>query len=154
MTNSEMHKTFLAKMEKEIQPTPIYFAQTLFFARGSGLPAKLLAFYLPFQSDFEEGQACLYFFGLFFVCLLFFSLTSISSFCLLLTQSSFFWLLLQNTQRRVGTQCSNCNTTTTTLWRRNGTGEPVCNACGLYYKLHGVRRRAINRYRIEASKSK
>eukprot|EP00095_Tigriopus_kingsejongensis_P000706 maker-scaffold58_size443543-snap-gene-3.20 protein:Tk00706 transcript:maker-scaffold58_size443543-snap-gene-3.20-mRNA-1 annotation:"gata-binding factor 2" len=42
-----------------------------------------------------------------------------------------------NTQRRQGTQCSNCNTTTTTLWRRNGTGEPVCNACGLYYKLHG-----------------
>ncbi|CAB4057816.1 GATA2 [Lepeophtheirus salmonis] len=42
-----------------------------------------------------------------------------------------------NTQKRVGTQCSNCNTTTTTLWRRNGTGEPVCNACGLYYKLHG-----------------
>ena len=46
--------------------------------------------------------------------------------------------LFQNTQRRQGTQCSNCNTTTTTLWRRNGTGEPVCNACGLYYKLHGV----------------
>ena len=44
----------------------------------------------------------------------------------------------QNTQRRQGTQCSNCHTTTTTLWRRNGTGEPVCNACGLYYKLHGV----------------
>ena len=48
------------------------------------------------------------------------------------------FLLFQNTQRRQGTQCSNCNTTTTTLWRRNGTGEPVCNACGLYYKLHGV----------------
>ncbi|XP_059091405.1 transcription factor GATA-5-like isoform X2 [Tigriopus californicus] len=45
-----------------------------------------------------------------------------------------------NTQRRQGTQCSNCNTTTTTLWRRNGTGEPVCNACGLYYKLHGTSR--------------
>jgi uncharacterized protein (DUF983 family) len=45
---------------------------------------------------------------------------------------------LQNTQRRQGTECSNCHTTQTTLWRRNGTGEPVCNACGLYYKLHGV----------------
>jgi len=45
-----------------------------------------------------------------------------------------------NTQRRQGTQCSNCHTTTTTLWRRNGTGEPVCNACGLYYKLHGASR--------------
>ncbi|CAG5127070.1 unnamed protein product, partial [Candidula unifasciata] len=39
-------------------------------------------------------------------------------------------------QRRMGLCCANCNTTTTTLWRRNGEGEPVCNACGLYYKLH------------------
>ena len=46
--------------------------------------------------------------------------------------------IFQNTQRRQGTECANCSTTTTTLWRRNGTGEPVCNACGLYYKLHGV----------------
>ena len=38
--------------------------------------------------------------------------------------------------RRAGLQCSNCMTTTTTLWRRNNEGEPVCNACGLYYKLH------------------
>lgn len=45
-----------------------------------------------------------------------------------------------NTQRRQGTECANCSTTTTTLWRRNGTGEPVCNACGLYYKLHGNQR--------------
>jgi len=45
-----------------------------------------------------------------------------------------------NTQRRQGTECANCSTTTTTLWRRNGTGEPVCNACGLYYKLHGSQR--------------
>jgi hypothetical protein len=29
---------------------------------------------------------------------------------------------------------------TTSLWRRNAHGEPVCNACGLYYKLHGVNR--------------
>lgn len=45
-----------------------------------------------------------------------------------------------NTQRRQGTECANCSTTQTTLWRRNGTGEPVCNACGLYYKLHGSQR--------------
>ncbi|KAI8511410.1 Trans-acting T-cell-specific transcription factor GATA-3, partial [Branchiostoma belcheri] len=38
--------------------------------------------------------------------------------------------------RRAGTQCANCKTTTTTLWRRNQNGDPVCNACGLYYKLH------------------
>ena len=34
--------------------------------------------------------------------------------------------------------CANCNTTTTTLWRRNNNGDPVCNACGLYFKLHNV----------------
>ncbi|XP_069162338.1 trans-acting T-cell-specific transcription factor GATA-3 [Procambarus clarkii] len=43
-------------------------------------------------------------------------------------------------QRRAGTSCANCKTTTTTLWRRNQNGEPVCNACGLYYKLHSVNR--------------
>ncbi|XP_066526681.1 endothelial transcription factor GATA-2a [Hoplias malabaricus] len=42
--------------------------------------------------------------------------------------------------RRAGTCCANCQTTTTTLWRRNGNGDPVCNACGLYYKLHNVNR--------------
>ncbi|XP_059361455.1 transcription factor GATA-3-like isoform X6 [Carassius carassius] len=40
--------------------------------------------------------------------------------------------------RRAGTSCANCQTTTTTLWRRNANGDPVCNACGLYYKLHNV----------------
>ncbi|XP_042234389.1 GATA-binding factor C-like isoform X2 [Homarus americanus] len=43
-------------------------------------------------------------------------------------------------QRRAGTSCANCKTSTTTLWRRNQNGEPVCNACGLYYKLHSVNR--------------
>uniref|UniRef100_A0A8C5TV47 GATA binding protein 6 n=1 Tax=Malurus cyaneus samueli TaxID=2593467 RepID=A0A8C5TV47_9PASS len=42
--------------------------------------------------------------------------------------------------RRMGLSCANCHTTTTTLWRRNAEGEPVCNACGLYMKLHGVPR--------------
>lgn len=42
--------------------------------------------------------------------------------------------------RRAGTCCANCQTTTTTLWRRNANGDPVCNACGLYYKLHNVNR--------------
>lgn len=45
----------------------------------------------------------------------------------------------QSTARREGTSCANCKTTQTTLWRRNPNGEPVCNACGLYYKLHNVR---------------
>eukprot|EP00095_Tigriopus_kingsejongensis_P011946 maker-scaffold2683_size13302-snap-gene-0.4 protein:Tk11946 transcript:maker-scaffold2683_size13302-snap-gene-0.4-mRNA-1 annotation:"AGAP002236-PA" len=42
--------------------------------------------------------------------------------------------------RRTGLTCANCQTTTTTLWRRNNQGDPVCNACGLYYKLHGINR--------------
>ncbi|CAO3609550.1 unnamed protein product [Cunninghamella blakesleeana] len=37
-------------------------------------------------------------------------------------------------------KCSNCETTTTPLWRRNENGETICNACGLYYKLHNVHR--------------
>ncbi|XP_031779037.1 GATA-binding factor C isoform X4 [Nasonia vitripennis] len=47
---------------------------------------------------------------------------------------------LQSAARRAGTSCANCKTATTTLWRRNQAGEPVCNACGLYYKLHNVNR--------------
>ncbi|XP_071143106.1 transcription factor GATA-4-like isoform X7 [Mytilus edulis] len=46
----------------------------------------------------------------------------------------------RSASRRVGLSCANCHTSTTTLWRRNNEGEPVCNACGLYYKLHGVNR--------------
>ena len=46
----------------------------------------------------------------------------------------------QSSSRRAGLCCTNCHTTTTTLWRRNADGEPVCNACGLYMKLHGVSR--------------
>ncbi|OWB85193.1 hypothetical protein B5S33_g3852 [[Candida] boidinii] len=34
--------------------------------------------------------------------------------------------------------CTNCNTRTTPLWRRNPEGQPLCNACGLFLKLHGV----------------
>ncbi|XP_022653877.1 transcription factor GATA-3-like isoform X2 [Varroa destructor] len=49
-------------------------------------------------------------------------------------------LVSQSAARRAGTSCANCKTTTTTLWRRNHNGEPVCNACGLYYKLHNVNR--------------
>lgn len=36
------------------------------------------------------------------------------------------------------TSCTNCRTQTTPLWRRNPEGQPLCNACGLFLKLHGV----------------
>ncbi|EFO21032.1 GATA zinc finger family protein [Loa loa] len=37
-------------------------------------------------------------------------------------------------------RCSNCLTTKTTAWRRDQTGKLVCNACGLYYRLHRTNR--------------
>uniref|UniRef100_A0A914R974 GATA-type domain-containing protein n=1 Tax=Parascaris equorum TaxID=6256 RepID=A0A914R974_PAREQ len=46
--------------------------------------------------------------------------------------------LLQSAQKRTGIECVNCKTNNTTLWRRNAHGQPVCNACGLYHKLHNV----------------
>ncbi|KAI9260214.1 hypothetical protein BY458DRAFT_516522 [Sporodiniella umbellata] len=36
--------------------------------------------------------------------------------------------------------CSNCSTSTTPLWRRDAEGQPLCNACGLYLKLHHEKR--------------
>ncbi|EPX72004.1 transcription factor [Schizosaccharomyces octosporus yFS286] len=33
--------------------------------------------------------------------------------------------------------CANCNATKTSLWRKNRVGQTVCNACGLYARLHG-----------------
>ncbi|CAK8671155.1 unnamed protein product [Clavelina lepadiformis] len=51
--------------------------------------------------------------------------------------------------------CSNCSTTVTTLWRRSPDGNPVCNACGLYQKLHGVPRpRTMKKDSIQTRKRK
>jgi hypothetical protein len=41
-------------------------------------------------------------------------------------------------QSSVPTTCTNCFTQTTPIWRRNPEGHPLCNACGLFLKLHGV----------------
>lgn len=37
-------------------------------------------------------------------------------------------------------RCTNCDTRTTPLWRRNRQGGLLCNACGLFLKLHGTMR--------------
>jgi GATA-binding protein len=36
--------------------------------------------------------------------------------------------------------CTNCSTKNTPLWRRDFKGHPLCNACGLFMKLHGIPR--------------
>ncbi|MCJ1228605.1 hypothetical protein MMC12_005266 [Toensbergia leucococca] len=38
------------------------------------------------------------------------------------------------------TVCQNCTTSTTPLWRRDEIGSVLCNACGLFLKLHGTPR--------------
>ena len=44
----------------------------------------------------------------------------------------------KNGDNGIPTTCTNCFTQTTPLWRRNPEGHPLCNACGLFLKLHGV----------------
>ncbi|VVD05507.1 unnamed protein product [Leptidea sinapis] len=59
--------------------------------------------------------------------------------------------------KRPGMECSNCKTTTTSLWRRNAHGETVCNACGLYYKclvFQSRKRKPKNSLKAERALSK
>jgi uncharacterized Zn finger protein (UPF0148 family) len=67
----------------------------------------------------------------------------------------------------VAIACTNCGTTVTPLWRRDDNGDTICNACGLYYRLHGShrpsklkrtiikrRKRTVNSYTADAKKYK
>ncbi|KAG7660879.1 GLN3 [[Candida] subhashii] len=38
------------------------------------------------------------------------------------------------------TECFNCKTLKTPLWRKDAEGNTLCNACGLFLKLHGTTR--------------
>lgn len=46
----------------------------------------------------------------------------------------------KNSNNSNGSQpiCENCFTTTTPLWRKTSDNRLLCNACGLFFKLHGV----------------
>ena len=43
---------------------------------------------------------------------------------------------ISSTMADIQIQCANCGQTQTPLWRKNDKGQPLCNACGLYAKLH------------------
>jgi len=54
-----------------------------------------------------------------------------------------------------GLECENCQTKTTSLWRRDSDGRVVCNACGLYQKLHGKHRpREMRKDQVQRRKRK
>lgn len=63
-----------------------------------------------------------------------------------------------NTDNQENIACANCLATSTPLWRRDASGKTICNACGLYYKLHHVHRpatmmKAVIKRRKRSSKS-
>lgn len=45
-----------------------------------------------------------------------------------------------DSDKRDSVSCSNCETNNTSLWRRTNDGQPICNACGLFVRLHGIPR--------------
>lgn len=58
--------------------------------------------------------------------------------------SSYISDKLPASSNKASLECSNCHTRTTPLWRKTNQGETLCNACGLFYKLHGTLRPSSN----------
>lgn len=48
--------------------------------------------------------------------------------------------LLSPSHTKPENTCANCKTKNTPLWRKSNNGELLCNACGLFFKLHGESR--------------
>ncbi|CAK9441555.1 uncharacterized protein LODBEIA_P54230 [Lodderomyces beijingensis] len=46
----------------------------------------------------------------------------------------------QQAAEGIVTTCFNCKTQKTPLWRKDASGNTLCNACGLFLKLHGTTR--------------
>ena len=46
----------------------------------------------------------------------------------------------ENGEVKKPTECNNCGTLKTPLWRKDPEGNTLCNACGLFLKLHGTTR--------------
>ena len=55
-------------------------------------------------------------------------------------QSPEFKGMRKPVKRSANPTCAHCQTDKTPLWRRDDDFNVVCNACGLYYKLHKTKR--------------
>lgn len=51
------------------------------------------------------------------------------------SQSQQLASVLQSGQSKKVLQCTKCQTRTTPLWRKSNSGDLLCNACGLFYKM-------------------